>query len=342
VATSKIDDVDADVTNITGEHMTELDSHADQSCVGDNATVLYKWPDGTVEVGPFLDSLGCVRSAPIVTAAVAYDDPSIGKSILLIIHQAIFIRGLENNILCPMQMRHNGVTVNERPKHCTPIPTREDHAAIIPDGNHMIPLSISGVTSYFPSRKPARKERSRCRVNGDCLELTAESPIWDPHSSMFNDLEMRLVYRYGELKDNPGQLFTLATETLLHEPFMKLRISATTTSKRPGNWNTELLARNWSIRREAAERTLRATTRRGVREYNGNEVGVERRFPTGDRHLRYNRLNCSLYHDTLFSSIKSTRGNKCSQVYATDFCWSRNFSMKSKSDTHNTLDELLH
>jgi hypothetical protein len=46
-------------------------------------------------------------------------------------------------------------------------------------------------------------------------------------------------------------------------------------SKRPGNWSAELLARNWGIGREAAERTLRATARRGVREYDGNEVGVE-------------------------------------------------------------------
>jgi hypothetical protein len=166
----------------------------------------------------------------------------------------------------------------------------------------MIPLSISGDTSYFPLRKLTREERERCRVDGDYPELTAESPIWDPHSTMFNDLEMRLVNRYDELEDNPGthprQLFALATETLLHEPFMKLGISATTTSKRPGNWNAEFLARVWGIGREAAERTLRATTRRGVREYDGNEIALERRFPSGDRHLRYNRLNYLIYHDT--------------------------------------------
>jgi hypothetical protein len=38
----KIGDVDA---KVIGEHRIELDSHADQSCVGDNATVLYEWPD---------------------------------------------------------------------------------------------------------------------------------------------------------------------------------------------------------------------------------------------------------------------------------------------------------
>jgi hypothetical protein len=108
--------------------------------VGDNETVLYECPDSTVVVGPFLDSLGCVKSAQIVTAAVAYDDPSTGRSILMVIHQAILIKGLEHNILCPMQLRHSGITVNECPKHCVTIPARDDHAIIIPDGNYMIPL----------------------------------------------------------------------------------------------------------------------------------------------------------------------------------------------------------
>jgi hypothetical protein len=132
-----------------------------------------------------------VKSAPIVTAAVAYDDPSTGNSIGMVIHQAMLIKGLELNILCPMQMRHSGITVNERPKHCTP--TREHHAVIIPDGSSMIPLSISGVMSYFPSRKPPKEERDQYRVDGDYL-----------HFTMFNDLEMRSVNRYGVLEDNPG------------------------------------------------------------------------------------------------------------------------------------------
>jgi hypothetical protein len=94
-------------------------------------------------------------------------------------------------------------------------------------------------------------------IYGDYLELTAESPVWDPHSTIFQDLEMRLVDRYGEVEDNrgihPRPLFTLSTETSLHDPFMKLRVAATTTAKRPGNWNAEFLVRNWGIGREAAE-----------------------------------------------------------------------------------------
>jgi hypothetical protein len=170
----------------------------------ENATGLYEWPDSTVEVGPFLDSLGYVKSAPIVTAVVAYDNPTTGKSILVVVHQAILIHGLEHNVLCPMQLRHSGISVHECPKHGTPIPARDDRGIIIPDGNYMIPLSISGVTSYFPSRKPTREERDRYRVDGDSLELTPKSPIRDPYSTIFTGLETFSVSRYGELEDNRG------------------------------------------------------------------------------------------------------------------------------------------
>jgi hypothetical protein len=98
-----------------------------------------------------------------------------------------------------------------------------------------------------------------------------------------------LVDQYGELVEllvgHPRQLFMLTTtDDHLHDPFRLLRISATTT-KCPGEWNSKFLAHNWVIGIEAAEWTLRATTQRGVRAFDGNTVGVERQFPTGDRHL---------------------------------------------------------
>jgi hypothetical protein len=184
------------------------------------------------------------------------------------------------------------------------------------------------------------------KIEGEYLELTAETPSsWDPNSLMFTQLESRLVDQYGKLVErlvgHPRQLFMLTTDECLHDPFRQLRISATTT-KHPGAWNSEFLAHNWGIGIEAAERTLRATTQRVVRAFDGNTVGVERRFPTGYRHLRYCRLSHALYHDTLFSTITSARGNNCSQAYATDFCWSRNFPIKSKSEAHHTLDDLYH
>jgi hypothetical protein len=89
------------------------------------------------------------------------------------------------------------------------------------------------------------------KIEGEYLELTAETPSWDPNSLMFSQLESRLVDQYGELVDrlvgHPRQLFMMTTDDhLQHNPFRQLRISATTT-KRPGAWNSEFLAHNWGI-----------------------------------------------------------------------------------------------
>jgi hypothetical protein len=205
-----------------------------------------------------------------------------------------------------MQLRHSGLATKERPKHCTPVPTREDHAIVIPDGNYMIPLELHGVTSSFPRRTPSQQEAIRLKVNDDYLELTSDSPEWDPHSSMFNELERNLMDRNGKLKEqprtHPRQLFVTNLESHYDEPFRKFKMAAIV-SKRLGPWNAELLAKNLGIGVGTTERALRATTRRGVREFDGNSVGVERRFPTGDRHLRPTRLNHSVYHDTLFHQL---------------------------------------
>ena len=87
-----------------------------------------------------------------------YNDPKTGRPVLIIIHQAIYIKGLKHNLLCPMQLQHNGITVNERPKHCTPILTCEDHLMVFKDGKYFVPLSISSVTSFFPTRTPTEEE----------------------------------------------------------------------------------------------------------------------------------------------------------------------------------------
>jgi hypothetical protein len=39
--------------------------------------------------------------------------------------------------------------------------------------------------------------------------------------------------------------------------------------------------------------------------------------------------------------IVSLRGNKCGEMYATDFGWSQNFPIKKESDVHETLDLFL-
>ena len=114
---------------------------------------------------------------------------------------------------------------------------------------------------------------------------------------------------------------------------------SSTTSDKTFKMTAEILSRTWDIGILAAKRTLDATTPKGVRTV--AYPSVERRWPTGDRALRYRKINHQVYHDTLKAQIVTLRGNKCCEIYATDFGWSRNFSMRKESDVHETLDLFL-
>ena len=92
-----------DVANIAGVHReqaddwfkVELDSHADTCCVGGDVIVVNETLK-TVKVSPFLQSLGTVNKVPIVSAAMAYDDPRSGKVFILIVHQALHFKELKH------------------------------------------------------------------------------------------------------------------------------------------------------------------------------------------------------------------------------------------------------
>ena len=177
-------------------------------------------------------------------AAIAYDDPSMGHAILLIIHQVIYVRGMKCNLLCPMQLCHHGIKVNEHPKHCTPIPSREDHAIIFVDISYIIALQLYGVKSYFPTRTPTKDEVRGYQDDGDYLELTANTPEWDLHSKVFEELESHLVDRFGRLNKcpqiTPRQVLKLQTDRDYDDLFQR-SVYMMTPSPCPGKWNSELL-----------------------------------------------------------------------------------------------------
>jgi hypothetical protein len=158
-------------TNIDEEKSfrVELDSNADTCCVGGDVMIVNK-TDRLINVTPFTQSLGSVKRVPIVSAAIAYEDPRSGKVYVLIIHQALHFPEITRSHLCPMQMRLNDVVINERPKFLTNHPADNYHAMIIDD--LVIPLEIHKVASFFYGRKPTKKEYEEC----DRLELTSHSP----------------------------------------------------------------------------------------------------------------------------------------------------------------------
>ena len=181
------------LSHTSGAHRTEFDSHADSPVVGNNALILHSTGE-TVNVVPFTDGLGTCPNVPIVTAAIAYDCAITGKTLVLIIHNALYIKNMAQNLVPPIMMRLHGIQVNECPKFLSMNPSESDHSILLPN-NLRIPLSLYGSISYIPSRLPTMIE---CNTLLN-IELTSEYPTWDPHCSTFASQESNMVNHDGSI-----------------------------------------------------------------------------------------------------------------------------------------------
>ena len=350
------------------EHSTELDSHADTCVVGKNCLITHTY-DKTVSVTGYDPKMGTTRGIQVVSAALAYDDPHSGETVILRVHQAVHIPTMLNNLLCPMQMRLNDVVVEDCPKFLHPNPTETTHSIAVreEDDTLVIPLSIRGVTSYFPTRIPTHHENETCRA----FNLTFEDPTWNPASDSFALQEEAQVDPHGRIRepgDRPSRYFIsglvsgygsqtpssyemqCAAVLMDIEPYLvdtlfarmlkeNVQVNSTTTSRRKGFLTAERLAKNWSISIEAAKQTLQVTTQRGIRTV-ANPM-LSRRFRTNDRQMRYRRIRADVFTDTLESAVRSKRGNKFAQVFATNFGWTRVHPMAKKSNAHDGLSLLF-
>jgi len=116
-------------------------------------------------------------------------------------------------------------------------------------------------------------------------------------------------------------------------------ILSSLTSKRRPFTSANDLASNWRIGKEVANNTLQATAQRGICTM--IKPMLERRYKSNDKMLRYNRLDTNLYTDTLFSSVKSTRQNKCAQLYCNELDWTRFYPMTARTFMHETVGHLF-
>jgi hypothetical protein len=96
----------------------ELYSHEGTCIAGPNCRVL-EYTGYTVTVSGFSDKLhGPIENVFIFKAATAYDDLVTGITYILVSGQSIYLgNDVEHTLLCPNQLRYNGVTVDDCPKH---------------------------------------------------------------------------------------------------------------------------------------------------------------------------------------------------------------------------------
>ena len=113
------------------EMTLEIDSHADTTCLGGGALKImdYETPVSVVGYDPALGS----KEYSIISGVVGYTQPHTGERYHLVINQAVHIPDLDHHLLCPMQCRSNGVTINECPRMFCKDPSRESHSIVTKD-----------------------------------------------------------------------------------------------------------------------------------------------------------------------------------------------------------------
>lgn len=157
---------------------TDLDSHADQCVVGSNCLVMHDY-ECPVLIQGYDPNGSMTDSLRTVSAALAYESPDTGETIILVVRQALHLPSLPHNLLSPMQLQLNDVKVNDVPKFLTDQLTAYDHAIVATDDNEdelLIPLSLEGVVSIFWTHKPMIQEYESCPH----FELTSDTPEYDP------------------------------------------------------------------------------------------------------------------------------------------------------------------
>ena len=304
---------------------SELDSHADMCGVTELARIL-EYTNQVVEVTGFVNSFQPLKDKPIVKAAVAYDHPETGEIIVLILNQALYFGNQVNKFLLnPNQLRAYWNIVNNVPKQFG----GSSHSSTTSKGDLNIPLKMRGTISYFPVRTPSLHEIENCTN----INLSSESE-WDPYSTIYQENEGDDTHFNRSIHELTSEHMDLSDDVALKV----FQISKLKTESKQNFKSDEQLAHTWVIPTLIASDTLKATTQEFIRS---SIHPVERRFCTKNAMLRYNRLSCQMYSDTFFTNCASPTGNKCAQLFVTDFGYLKFTAMKNKSEAGYASQELI-
>jgi hypothetical protein len=136
---------------------TELDSHANMAVVGSNCTII-AIGGYYANINPLSSNLPTMDMVEIGDAAIAYDDPILHVTYLLIMQNALLIPTMNHNLILPFLIREAGLYVDETPEHQVANPTFDNHVIVDSETGIRIHLSLNGIFSSFPTRALTLKE----------------------------------------------------------------------------------------------------------------------------------------------------------------------------------------
>ena len=217
-------------------------------------------------------------------------------------------------------------------------------------------LSINGVTSNFPCRKPTCAEFEDGGVPR--IVLTAGAPYWDTLDRYFAQHEVKmtdfrgLLVEEAAMERGPKMVIsevlpsTAGIDVLSNENFglmleSNVNVSnkfttvamtnlethnimrmGTPSSRSSSEINHEIAQARWGIHPTLANNTVECTTQKVFRISCPHPL-LTKRIRKNNRILCYNRLPCNVFADTLILGTVSKGGNKYAELFATDFSWAQ-------------------
>ena len=95
--------------------------------IGAQGTIIQK-TGRYADVNAFSSDVGTLSRVTIVDAAVAYDCPFSGRTILMVAINALYVESMDHNLVLLFIMREARLEVDERMKIHTPQPSKEHHS----------------------------------------------------------------------------------------------------------------------------------------------------------------------------------------------------------------------
>ena len=99
----------------TKETKTELESHSESPLVGRHDRITSQ-TGKTASITGFIKTFETCSTIPIINADTVYDCESMGRSIILSIHNELYFKGMNHNLTPIFMMRLGGLEVYECPK----------------------------------------------------------------------------------------------------------------------------------------------------------------------------------------------------------------------------------
>ena len=104
----------------TSDPRCELDSHADTCVAGSNTLRVAEEGREVTEHG-YSDELA-LMIAPVMTVATLWIHPETGKPYILVTHESLYFGDrMGTTLICPYQVRANGIKVEDVPRQFDPL-----------------------------------------------------------------------------------------------------------------------------------------------------------------------------------------------------------------------------